>query len=91
MCVNGALTLQVARAMRRLDMTWGPDIGLSGFDELVWADLAGVGITTFKQPTYDMGVAAIGQLVMRIQGNTEPVKDIEFSGELIARASTAAR
>jgi LacI family kdg operon repressor len=91
MCVNGALTLQVARAMQRLNLRWGPDIGLSGFDELVWADLAGVGITTLKQPTYDMGVAALRQLVTRIQGNTEPVKDLEFSGELIARGSTAAR
>jgi len=91
MCVNGTLTLQVARALRRLDITWGPDIGLSGFDELVWAELAGVGITTLKPPTYDMGVAALRQLVTRIQGNTGPVKDLEFSGELIARASTAAR
>lgn len=91
MCVNGALTLQVSRALRRLDITWGPDIGLSGFDELVWADLAGVGITTFRQPTYEMGVAALGQLVTRIQGSTAPVKDLEFSGELIARASTARR
>jgi LacI family transcriptional regulator, kdg operon repressor len=91
MCVNGALTLQVARAMQRLNLRWGPDIGLSGFDELVWAELAGVGITTLKQPTYDMGVAALRQLVTRIQGNTEPVKDLEFSGELIARGSTAAR
>jgi LacI family kdg operon repressor len=91
MCVNGTLTLQVARAMRRLGIVWGPDMGLSGFDELVWAELAGVGITTLKQPTYDMGVAALRQLVTRIQGNTEPVKDLEFSGELIARGSTATR
>lgn len=91
MCVNGTLTLQVTRAMRRLGIVWGPDIGLSGFDELVWAELAGVGITTLKQPTYDMGVAALKRLVTRIQGNTEPVTDLEFSGELIARGSTAAR
>ncbi|MFU2315275.1 LacI family DNA-binding transcriptional regulator [Rahnella sp. PCH160] len=90
MCVNGTLTLQVARAMRRLGIVWGQDIGLSGFDELVWAELAGVGITTLKQPTYEMGVAALGQLVARIQGNTDPVKDLEFSGELIARGSTTA-
>ncbi|AVF36442.1 LacI family DNA-binding transcriptional regulator [Rahnella sikkimica] len=91
MCVNGTLTLQVARAMRRLGIVWGQDIGLSGFDELAWAELAGVGITTLKQPTYEMGVAALSQLVARIQGNTDPVKDLEFSGELIARGSTAAR
>lgn len=49
---NGALTLQVARSLRRLGLHWGSDIGLLGFDELEWAELAGVGITTLKQPTW---------------------------------------
>ncbi|MEX3175482.1 substrate-binding domain-containing protein, partial [Serratia quinivorans] len=51
---NGAPTLQVARAMRRLGIQWGSDIGLLGFDELEWAELAGVGITILKQPTHQM-------------------------------------
>jgi LacI family kdg operon repressor len=86
--VNGALTLVIARAMRRIGMVWGRDIGLLGFDDLEWAELAGVGITTLKQPTYDMGYAALGQLVKRIQGNDEPVQEYAFSGELIVRGST---
>ncbi len=86
--VNGALTLVIARAMRRIGMIWGKDIGLLGFDDLEWAELAGVGITTLKQPTYDMGYAALGQLVKRIHGSTEPVQEHAFSGELIVRGST---
>ncbi|STS86981.1 2-ketogluconate utilization repressor PtxS [Klebsiella variicola] len=31
---NGALTLQVARALKRVGLIWGSDIGLLGFDEL---------------------------------------------------------
>jgi LacI family kdg operon repressor len=42
---NGALTLQVARSLKRIGLHWGSDIGLLGFDELEWAELAGVGIT----------------------------------------------
>ncbi|HBT29172.1 MAG TPA: LacI family transcriptional regulator, partial [Erwinia persicina] len=38
MVVNGALTLQVARALRRLNLNWGEQIGLLGFDELEWAE-----------------------------------------------------
>lgn len=34
---NGALTLQVARALKRVGLIWGSDIGLLGFDELEWA------------------------------------------------------
>lgn len=86
---NGALTLQVARALRRLGLNWGSDIGLLGFDELEWAELAGVGITTLKQPTWQMGYAALEQVVSRIEGNNDPVREQSFSGELIVRGSTA--
>ncbi|TKI07271.1 LacI family DNA-binding transcriptional regulator [Martelella alba] len=85
---NGALTLQIARALRHQDLRWGGDIGLLGFDELEWAELAGVGITTFKQPTYQIGHAAIEQLLRRIQGYDGPVREQTFSGELIVRGST---
>ncbi len=86
---NGALTLQVARSMRRIGLHWGSDIGLLGFDELEWAELAGVGITTLKQPTWQIGYAALEQVVKRIEGGAEGVLEQVFSGELIVRGSTA--
>ncbi|WP_058910528.1 LacI family DNA-binding transcriptional regulator [Entomohabitans teleogrylli] len=86
---NGALTLQVARSLRRLGLNWGSDIGLLGFDELEWAELAGVGITTLKQPTWQMGYAALEQVVRRIEGHADSVREQVFSGELIIRGSTA--
>ncbi len=88
MSANGALTLQVARAMRREGINWGSDIGLLGFDELEWAELAGVGITTLKQPTYQIGYAALEQLVARIQGENGSAREQKFPGELIVRGST---
>ncbi|CAO98482.1 LacI family DNA-binding transcriptional regulator [Erwinia tasmaniensis] len=91
MVVNGALTLQVARALRRLDLSWGEHIGLLGFDELDWAELAGVGITTLKQPTWQMGYAALEQVLKRIEGDDDPVHEQLFSGELIVRGSTAGK
>ncbi|KNC91133.1 LacI family DNA-binding transcriptional regulator [Trabulsiella odontotermitis] len=89
MSANGALTLQVARSLKRLGLHWGSDIGLLGFDELEWAELAGVGITTLKQPTWQIGFAAVEQVVRRIEGNHEPIREQVFSGELIVRGSTA--
>lgn len=86
---NGALTLQVARSLKRIGLHWGADIGLLGFDELEWAELAGVGITTLKQPTWQIGYAALEQVVKRIEGLEETVREQVFSGELIVRGSTA--
>jgi len=85
---NGALTLQVARSLRRIGLHWGSDIGLLGFDELEWAELAGVGITTLKQPTWQIGYAALQQVVKRIEGGSDTVYEQVFSGELIVRGST---
>jgi len=85
---NGALTLLVARSLKRLGLHWGSDIGLLGFDELEWAELAGVGITTLKQPTWKIGHAAVEQVVRRIEGSNEPIREQVFSGELIVRGST---
>lgn len=85
---NGALTLQVARALQRLELVWGKDIGLLGFDELEWAALAGVGITTLRQPTWQIGYAALEQVITRIDGSDAPIRDQVFSGELIVRGSS---
>ncbi|MBP2168980.1 LacI family kdg operon repressor [Erwinia toletana] len=89
MVANGSLTLQVARSLRRLGLRWGPDIGLLGFDELEWAELAGVGITTLKQPTWQIGYAALEQVIRRIDGNEQPLAEQMFSGELVIRGSTS--
>ncbi|WP_075182428.1 LacI family DNA-binding transcriptional regulator [Pantoea sp. 1.19] len=86
--VNGAMTLQVARALRRQGLDWGRDLGLLGFDELDWAELAGVGITTLKQPTRQIGYAALEQVIRRINGDHGPVREQAFAGELIVRGST---
>lgn len=88
--VNGALTLQVARSLRRLGLTWGSDLGLLGFDELDWSELAGVGITTLKQPTRQIGYSALEQVIKRIEGDDTPPQEQVFSGELIVRKSTMA-
>lgn len=86
--VNGALTLQIARSLRRLNLQWGPDIGLLGFDELEWAELAGVGISTLKQPTWQIGYSALEQIVSRIEGTATTLCDRRFSAELMVRGST---
>lgn len=85
---NGVLTLQIARSLRRLGLAWGKDIGFLGFDELDWAELAGVGITTLKQPARQMGYAALEQVISRIEDPTQEIREQIFAGELIIRGSS---
>lgn len=88
MVANGAMTLQVARAMQRVGLRWGENIGLLGFDELEWAALAGVGITTLRQPTWQIGYAALERLIARIEGSAGQPGEQVFSGELVVRGSS---
>ncbi|MCS3432593.1 LacI family DNA-binding transcriptional regulator [Klebsiella sp. BIGb0407] len=85
---NGVLTLQIARSLRRTGLVWGQDVGLLGFDELEWAELAGVGITTLKQPTRQIGYAALEQVISRIENPVQETCEQIYSGELIIRASS---
>ena len=63
---NGADAAGSPRALKRVGLIWESDIGLLGFDELEGAELAGVGITTLKQPTWQIGCAAVEQVIRRI-------------------------
>lgn len=86
--INGSMTLHAALSMKRLNLTWGKDIGFLGFDDPQWAAVAGEGITTIRQPTYEIGSAAFKLLLDRIEGNKDKTKELLFSGELIIRNST---
>lgn len=85
---NGALTLQIARTLKSLNLHWGQQLGLLGFDELEWAELAGTGITTMKQPTWKIGYSALELLLRRIEGDNHPLQEQVFPGELVIRGST---
>ena len=52
------------------------------------AALAGVGITTLRQPTWQIGYAALERLIARIDGSAGPAAEQVFSGELVVRGSS---
>lgn len=86
--VNGAVTLDIALSLKRLKLEWGKDIGLIGFDDPVWASVVGVGITTLRQPTFQIGYSSFKLLLERIHGNASDFKTVLYPGELIIREST---
>lgn len=87
--VNGAVTLDVTLSLQRLKLAWGKDIGLLGFDDPVWAAVAGVGITSLKQPTFQIGYSAFELLYRRLNNRNTEFQTILYPGELIIRESTS--
>jgi LacI family kdg operon repressor len=86
---SGLVTLRVIQAIQSLGLTLPGDLGLVGFDELEWSSLVSPGITTIAQPTYGIGVAAVRNLVARVEDSeVEPQRTI-FTGTLIERGSSS--
>lgn len=85
---NGVTTLLVAKALKKLDVRIGSDIGLIGIDDPEWAQLFEGGITVMKQPTTLIGQTAAERLLARIKNDGEPPQHIQLNAELIIRKST---
>jgi LacI family kdg operon repressor len=85
---NGPVALALARHLnQRHGPDWQKRVALLSIDDPEWAELAG--ITTIRQPTYDIGYRAVEFLHERIDGAQASARDCLLPGELIERASTA--
>ncbi|AFQ48108.1 LacI family DNA-binding transcriptional regulator [Burkholderia cepacia] len=85
---NAPVALAIARHLRaRFGAAWQEQAALLSIDDPEWAEL--IGITTIRQPTYEIGYKAVEFVHERIDGAAGDVRVAMLPGELIARASTA--
>ncbi|WP_186249535.1 MULTISPECIES: substrate-binding domain-containing protein, partial [unclassified Burkholderia] len=85
---NAPVALAIARHLRaRFGTAWQQKAALLSIDDPEWAEL--IGITTIRQPTYDIGYKAVEFVHERIDGAAGDVRVSLLPGELVARASTA--
>lgn len=85
MCVNDMLALGVLLATRERGLRVPEDIALVGYDDADFAQALMPPLTTVRQPSFEMGVAAATLLL----GARGPGDHIEFEPRLVIRASTA--
>ena len=84
---NAPVALCLARHLNtRYGAAWQARIALLSIDDPEWAELTGV--TTIRQPTFQIGYRAVEFLHERIDGGEAAVRDCLLPGELIVRAST---
>ncbi|MCA3821864.1 MAG: LacI family DNA-binding transcriptional regulator [Burkholderia sp.] len=85
---NAPVALAIARHLRvRFGAAWQQKAALLSIDDPEWAEL--IGITTIRQPTYEIGYKAVEFVHERIDGAAGDVRVAMLPGELCARASTA--
>ena len=84
---NGPVALRVAVHLKeRHGADWQASVALMSIDDSEWAQLAGM--TTVRQPTYDIGRCAVEFLHERLGGAAMPARECLLPGELVVRAST---
>jgi DNA-binding LacI/PurR family transcriptional regulator len=66
------------------------DIRLAGIDDLAYASLLPVPLTTLRQPTREIGAAAFAAMLDRVSRPKAPVRDILLQTELVVRQSCGA-
>ena len=79
--------LGVVRAIKDAGLQVPDDIAVIGFDDIVVSRY--VGLSTLRQPRYEIGSTAIDKLMARIDQPTRPVSHTLFAPNLIERHTTS--
>lgn len=65
-------------------------VRMVGVDDLDYANLLPVPLTTLRQPTREIGVAAFAAMLDRVRRPDAPVRDILLQAPLVVRRSCGA-
>jgi LacI family transcriptional regulator len=86
---NDLLALGAIQAIREQGLRIPEDIAVIGFDDIEFAALPEIQLTTVTQPKYDMGKLALQTLMTQIKEDECPVaRKIMLEPDLICRKTT---
>ena len=87
-CANDETAVLLMLEIENLGLSIPSDIRIAGFDNLKYASMAHVPLTTMSQPCSTIGEMAVNAMLNRIKNPTHPPYTIMTSGKLIIREST---
>jgi DNA-binding LacI/PurR family transcriptional regulator len=89
-CANDWTAARVMHAILALGRAVPRDLGLVGIDDVDYASVLPVPLTTLRQPTRQIGAAALAAMLDRVAGADLPTRDILLHGSLVVRRSCGA-
>ncbi|HEX2445866.1 MAG TPA: GntR family transcriptional regulator [Vicinamibacterales bacterium] len=90
-CANDRTAGSLMHSLLRLRYSVPGDVRIVGIDDLELARLLPVPLTTLRQPTYDIGQAAIAAMLDRVRRTDLPARDILLQCDLVVRQSCGAQ
>jgi GntR family transcriptional regulator of arabinose operon len=89
-CANDFTAAHVMKALNEMKITVPDRIRMAGIDDVKYATLLPVPLTTIRQPCSEIGATAIETMVQRLQHPSFPGRDIALNFRLIVRQSSGA-
>jgi DNA-binding LacI/PurR family transcriptional regulator len=90
LCGNDLTAAHAMRTLLGLGLRIPEDIRIAGIDDVRYAGLLPVPLTTIHQPSRDIGAAAIAAMQDRISNPLLPARSILLNGHLVVRRSCGA-
>jgi len=90
-CANDWTAARLMHSLIALGYAVPRDVRLVGIDDVEYAALLPVPLSTLRQPTRQIGAAALAAMLERIARPDLPTRDILLHGSLVVRRSCGAR
>jgi LacI family transcriptional regulator len=90
-CTNDLLALGVEHTLIAAGHRVPEDFAIVGYDDVAFATMAFVPITSVRQPAYELGHRAAQQLLSEAGEDDHKHEQVVFEPELVVRASTGAK
>jgi len=90
-CANDFTAAHVLKTLTDLGVSVPDDVRMVGIDDVRYASLLSVPLTTIHQPCASMGAIAIGAMLERLREPKLPARDILLNFELVVRETCGAR
>jgi len=89
-CTSDHVAAELIQTLNRLGIRVPHDLRMVGFDNVPFAGLLTVPLTTMEQPTADIATTAFQALLERIVEPTRPIRTLTLSPRLVVRESCGA-
>lgn len=90
-CANDFTAGHLLKTLNELGVSVPKGIRLAGIDDVKYASLLSVPLTTIHQPCPAMGAAAVGTMLERLRHPSHPARDVLLNFDLVIRASCGTR
>lgn len=88
LCGNDYTAALLMRNLLSLGLRVPDDVCIAGVDDLKYANLLSVPLTTVHQPCAAIGMAAVDAMIGRIEAPTMPARDVMVDFRLVVRRSS---